>query len=360
MILMPEGKMHMLTPGPVALADPIRLAQSREMIYHRGPEIKALVEGIVAAMKKDFNADHIFLVTGSGTAGLEMGWACLARPTDKALVLTNGTFGDKLAACAKIYCREVQVEKQPLGRGWSLERAKDFIDKSGAQIFGMVYNETSTGVLNDAKEICNYAKSKGMVTILDAVSAWASAPLDIKEFGVDFTATGSQKAIGAAPGMAIVACTDGALKRAEGIPARTFYLDMKKYKKDMDTFQTPTTPAVSVLYSMKAAIDYINERGGFDAHRAKHAKAAGKSREFVESIGYKVFAEPGFYSPSITGFVMDDADGFRKRLREKYNLVTARDFGDLKGKFFRICHLGNFDDAHLDYAFAAIKKELGK
>jgi len=355
-----EGKMHMLTPGPVELADPIRLAQSQPMIYHRGPEIKELIKGIVTAMKKDFNADHVFLVTGSGSAGLEMGWACLTKPTDKALVLTNGTFGDKLAACAKIYCKEVQVETQPLGKGWSLERAKELIDKSGAQIFSMVYNETSTGVLNNAKEICNYAKSKGMVTILDAVSAWASAPLDIKAFGVDFTATGSQKAIGAAPGMAIVACTDEALKRAEEIPARSFYLDMKKFKKNMDTFQTPTTPAVSVLYSMKAAIDYINERGGFDAHREKHVKAAEKARKFVESIGYQVFAEPGFYSPSITGFVMEDADGFRKKLRENHNLVTARDFGELKGKFFRICHLGNFDDAHLDYAFDAIRKELGK
>ncbi|MFA6907813.1 MAG: aminotransferase class V-fold PLP-dependent enzyme [Candidatus Micrarchaeia archaeon] len=357
---MTDGKMHMLTPGPVALVDSIRLAQSREMIYHRGPEMKALVEGIVSAIKKDFNADHVFLVTGSGTAGLEMGWACLTLPSDKALVLANGTFGDKLAACAKIYCPNTQVEKMPLGKGWNLERAKAAIDGSGAQIFGMVYNETSTGVLNDARAICRYAKSKGMVTILDAVSAWASAPLDIKDFGVDFTATGSQKAIGAAPGMAIVACTDEAMKRAEGIPARAFYLDMKKFKKEMDTFQTPTTPAVSVLYSMEAAIEYITERGGFDAHRARHMAAAAKSRKFVEGLGFPVYAEPGFYSPSITGFIMEDADGFRKRLREKYNLVTARDFGDLKGKFFRICHLGNFDDAHLDYAFAAIRKELGK
>jgi aspartate aminotransferase-like enzyme len=357
---MAEEKMHMLTPGPVALVDSIRLAQSREMIYHRGPEMKSLVGFIVDAMKKDFNADHVFLVTGSGTAGLEMGLACLTKPTDKALVLTNGTFGDKLASCAKIYCPNTQVEKVALGKGWSLERAKEHIDKSGAQIFGMVYNETSTGVLNDAAEICKYAKSKGMVTILDAVSAWGSAPLDIKEFGVDFTATGSQKAIGAAPGIAIVAFTDEMMKRAEGIPARTFYLDMKKYKKDMDNNQTPTTPAVSVLYSIKAALEHIEGKGGFGAHRARHARAAEKARAFVKELGFEVFSEPGFYSPSITGFIMEDADGFRKKLREKYNLVTARDFGDLKGRFFRICHLGNFDDAHLDYAFAAIKKELGK
>lgn len=351
--------MKLLTPGPVALAEPIRLSLSQEMIYHRGPEIKALIGNIVPRLKKDFNADHVFLVTGSGTAGIEMGFACLTKPTDKALVLANGIFGDKLASCAKVYC-STQVEKQPLGKGWSLERAKELIDNSGAQIFAMVYNETSTGVLNDARAICKYAKSKGMVTILDAVSAWAAAPLDIKEFGVDFAATGSQKAIGASPGMGIVALTDEAMERAESITARSFYLDMKKYKKDMENSQTPYTPAVSVLFSMKAAMDYIDSKGGFDAHRKRHEAAAEKSRKFVESMGYRVFAEPGFYSPAITGFILENADGIRKQLREEYQLVAARDFGELQGRFFRVCHMGNFDDAHLDYAFDAIRKVLGK
>lgn len=351
--------MHLLTPGPVALADPIRLAQSKEMIYHRGPEIKTLVGGIASAMKKDFNSDHCFLVTGSGTAGLEMGFACLTKPTDKALVLANGTFGDKLASLSKVYC-STQAEKLPLGKGWSLERAKELIDNSGAQAFGMAYNETSTGVLNDAKAICRYAKGKGMVTILDAVSAWGAAPLDIKDFGVDFTATGSQKALGAAPGIAFAAFTDEMMKRAEGITARSFYLDMKKFKKDMDNSQTPTTPAVSVLFSVQAAIEYIEGKGGFEAHRHKHQKAAEKSRQFVKGMGYEVFSEPGFHSPTITGFVLENADAIRKELREKYQLVTARDFGELQGKFFRICHIGNFEDAHLDYAFECIRKVLGK
>ncbi|HIH19319.1 TPA: alanine--glyoxylate aminotransferase family protein [Candidatus Micrarchaeota archaeon] len=351
--------MRLLTPGPVALADPIRLSLSQEMIYHRGPEIKALIGNIVPRLKKDFNADHVFLVTGSGTAGIEMAFACLTKPNDKSLVIANGTFGDKLASCSKVYC-STQVEKQPLGKGWSLERAKDAIDRSGAQIFAMVYNETSTGVLNDARAICSYAKSKGMVTILDAVSGWGAAPLDIKEFRVDFAATGSQKAMGAAPGMGIVAFTEEAMKRAESITARSFYLDMKKYKKDMENSQTPYTPAVSAIFSIKAALDYIDSRGGWEAHRARHGAAAEKSRKFVESMGYKVFAEPGFYSPTITGFILENADEIRKQLREKYQLVTARDFGELQGKFFRICHIGNFEDKDLEYAFDAIRKVLGK
>ncbi|MCX8195456.1 MAG: aminotransferase class V-fold PLP-dependent enzyme, partial [Candidatus Micrarchaeota archaeon] len=258
-------------------------------------------------LRKDFNASDVFLFTGSGTAGLEMAYACLTKQTDKSLVLTNGTFGDKMASLSKIYCN-TQVERLPLGKGWSLERAKKAIDESDAQIFGMVYNETSTGVLNDARSICRYAKSKGMITILDSVSAWAAAPLDIKDFGVDFTATGSQKALGAAPGIAIVATTEEMVQRAESIAPRSFYLDMRKFKKEMGNSQTPTTPAVSVLFSVKAAIELISSRGGFDAHRRKHQEAAEKSRNFVKSIGYSVFAEEGFYSPTITGFILEGAD----------------------------------------------------
>jgi len=131
--------MHLLTPGPVALEESIRMAQSREMIYHRGAEMKKLIESIVVPLRKDFNADHVFLVTGSGTAGIEMAFACLTTQADRALVLSNGTFGEKLAACSKVYC-ETQVEKQPLGKAWTLERAKEMIDASSATVFAMVYN----------------------------------------------------------------------------------------------------------------------------------------------------------------------------------------------------------------------------
>jgi aspartate aminotransferase-like enzyme len=128
----------------------------------------------------------------------------------------------------------------------------------------------------------------------------------------------------------------------------------------MANSQTPTTPAVSILFSIKAALDYIDSKGGLDAHKKRHQQAAEKAREFVKSIGHEIFAEPGFYSPTITGFILPDADAIRKRLREEHQLVTARDFGELQGRFFRICHIGNFTDADLEYGYSAIRKVLGK
>ncbi|MBS3068791.1 alanine--glyoxylate aminotransferase family protein [Candidatus Micrarchaeota archaeon] len=349
----------LLTPGPVAVPQEIRDAQAKEMIYHRGPEMKELLKDVATKLKADFNAENFYIVTGSGTAGIEMCVANCVKPQENVLVLSNGTFGDKLANCAEIYGK-VQKVSQPLGKGWSLERAKEAIDNSNATVLAMVYNETSTGVLNDAKGICNYAKKKGMLTIVDAVSAWAAAPLDCREFGIDAVASGSQKAIGCPPGLSFVAMGNEAVEKAQSHAARTFYLDVRKYKKEMETFQTPTTPAVSLLYAVQAALGVIEKKGGFAAHRKRHEEGAAYSREFVKSLEREVFAQSGFYSPTITGFILENADEVRKTLKEKYGLVTARDFGELRGRFFRVCHIGHFTKEELDVAFGYIREVLGK
>lgn len=349
----------LLTPGPVAVPQAIRDAQAKEMIYHRGLEMKELMGGVATKLKADFASDNFFVVTGSGTAGIEMCVANCVAPSENVLVLSNGTFGDKLASCAQIY-GNVQKVSQPLGKGWNLERAKEAIDNSNATVLAMVYNETSTGVLNDAKGICNYAKKKGMLTIVDAVSAWAAAPLNCREFGIDAVASGSQKAIGCPPGLSFVGMSAEALSKAESHPPRSFYLDARKYKKEMETFQTPTTPAVSLLYAVQEALGLIEKKGGLDAHRKRHEDGAAYSREFVRSLGKEVFAESGFYSPTITGFILENADEIRKQLKEKYDLVTARDFGELRGRFFRVCHIGHFTKEELEIAFGYIREVLSK
>ncbi|VVB58250.1 2-aminoethylphosphonate--pyruvate transaminase [Candidatus Anstonella stagnisolia] len=349
----------LLTPGPVAVPQAIRDAEGKEMIYHRGSEMKELMKDVATKLKADFASDNFFVVTGSGTAGIEMCVANCVKPEEKILVLSNGTFGDKLASCADIY-GSVQKVSQPLGKGWNLERAKEAIDNSGATVLAMVYNETSTGVLNDAKGICKYAKSKGMLTIVDAVSAWAAAPLNCRDFGIDAVATGSQKAIGCPPGLSFVGMSSEAISKAEAGKPRSFYFDVRKYKKEMETFQTPTTPAVSLLYAVQAALELIERKGGLDAHRKRHLEGAAYSREFVKSLGKEVFSENGFYSPTITGFILENADDIRKRLKDKYGLVTARDFGELKGRFFRVCHIGHFTKEELDIAFGYIREVLQK
>jgi aspartate aminotransferase-like enzyme len=349
----------LLTPGPVAVPKRILEAQSREMIYHRGAEVETLMRYIVDNMKPGFGCEDLFLVSGSGTNAIEMCLANCCKKDEKILVLSNGEFGNRLAEAASLYST-VQQEKQPVGKGWDLERAKAAMDSSGAQVFAMVYNETSTGVGNHVGEICKYAKSKGMLTIVDAVSAWGAYEFDMPKMGIDFAATASQKALSCPPGLGFFAAGKEGAERAASMKCPVDILDYKKFKKSMEKYQTPWTPPISTMFAVQESLRMIAEKGGLGAHIKSHEEAATLSREFVvKELGKKVFAEEGFYSNTITGFILENADDYRKKLREKHKLVTARDFGELKGKFFRICHLGHIETDELKLALSYIKDVVG-
>ncbi len=355
-----ENEKILLTPGPVWLHPKIRKAMAKQVIYHRGPEIQELIKGLADYVKKEMNCPHAFILTGSGTIGWEFAFANLCKKEEKMLCLSNGHFGEKLAKAGNYFTGVVE-HRLEANKGWSLERAREKIDEAhDAKIFAMVYNETSTGVTNHAKDIFSYAKSKGMITVCDAISGWGAMELDMGAWGIDVAIAGSQKALGASPGLAIVGISEDAMQRAMGNNSTSYYLDMKMHLENMKKFQTPNTPAVSLMYGLKAAFDLCEERGGMKANIARHERAAKKSRKFVKEMGFEVFAEKGFYSNTITAFLMEDADTLRKRLYDEKGIVTARDFGAYKGKLFRVCHIGNFSSAHLKKAFAGIRECLGK
>ncbi|MFA5106518.1 MAG: alanine--glyoxylate aminotransferase family protein [Candidatus Micrarchaeia archaeon] len=349
----------LLTPGPVKLTEGIRNAQSRDMISHRGKEFQDLYSDIAGRFKKYVNAEDAFIMTGSGSLGIESIVLNSVKPDEKMLVIQNGDFGRRLAVTARIYTN-VQEEVIPLGKGISLENAKALIDNSGAQVFGMVYNETSVGVTNHAKEIFNYAKSKGMFTVMDAVSAWSAMELDMKAFGVDFMATGSQKAIAAPPGLSMVGLSQAAYERYNSKDNKSYYMDFKAWRKFALKSQTPWTPAVSVMYGLQAAFDRLDRDGGIEGNIKRHASMAQYSREWVVKNGYEIFAQPGHYSNTITSFLHPKADEVKSNLKAKYNVEIAGGFGELKGRLLRVCHIGNVSVDELDLAFSAWEKVLAQ
>ncbi len=349
----------LLTPGPVKLTESIRNAQSRDMISHRGKEFQDLYGDLAGRFKKYVNSEDAFIMTGSGSLGIESIILNAVKPDEKLLVIQNGDFGRRLAVTGRVYTN-VQEEVIPLGKGISLEAAKALIDNSGAQAFAMVYNETSVGVTNHAKDIFNYAKSKGMFTIMDAVSAWSAMELDLKAFGVDFMATGSQKAIGAPPGLSMVALSQDAYERYNSKDNKSYYMDFKAWRKFSLKSQTPWRPAVSVMYGLQAAFDRLDRDGGVEANIKRHASMAQYSREWVVKMGYEVFAQPGHYSNTITSFIHPRADEVKSTLKAKYGVEIAGGFAELKGKLLRVCHIGNVSIDELDLAFAAWEKILAQ
>lgn len=345
----------LLTPGPVRLTDEIRKAQSREMITHRGKKFEEVFSDIVGRLKTFLNAEEVYILTGSGTLGVESTIANACKKDELILCLNNGEFAKRFAETARIYSR-VQEEKMEWGKGWNLERAKELIDGSDAQVLGIVHNETSTGVTNHVKDICKHAKKKGMITVVDGISAWPAMEVDMRESGMDFVSIGSQKAVGAPPGLSMVGVSREGIERFLNNDVPGNYCNLKKYKKfSSERSQTPYTPAVSLMYALQEALNIV-EKNGLEATIKRHEDGAKHTRDSLTGLGFELLAEEGFYSNTVTAFHCDRAKEIKNALNERYNIQIAGGQGELKGKILRVAHLGNFRMEDLDSCFSALKE----
>ncbi len=350
----------LLAPGPVPVLKDISEAQCKEMITHRSGDFTKLYSDLVTRLRGYFGAEEAYVLTGSGALGLETLILNLCEKGDKALCLPNGEFGDKQAMTAKVYC-DAQVVRLDDGKGWNLERAKPHIDSSGAKALIMVYNETSTGVRNDIREICGYAKSKGMLTIIDGISAWPGTEFNMKDFHVDAFVTGSQKGIGAPPGMALLGLSAGAVERytkRESIPS--YYCDLRRHRKRyLQDQQTPNTPGITLFWALQKAFDIMDAGGGLPAAVKRHAEAAAHVRKRLGALGFPIIAEAGFESNTVTGFVCKDAGQaktIKAKLASDYQIKIVGARGAFKDNGLRIAHMGNFEMKNLDACLEAIGK----
>ncbi len=352
--------MILLAPGPVPVLEEIRMAQTKEMITHRSREFSALYEDLCTRCAKYFNADEAYVITGSGALGLETLVLNICRKNEKAVCFPNGEFGEKCAETVSCYTN-AEIHKHEGPQGWSIERAKEKIDESGAQVLAMVYNETGYGLKNHIKDICKYAKSKGMLTIIDGISAWPGTELDMREFAIDGFVTGSQKGIGAPPGMALMGLSKQAIDlimKRNDIPA--YYCNLQRHRKRyLKDKQTPNTPAISLFWALQAAFDVLDRKGGVPAAIKRHENAAAHVRKRLSEIGFPIVAEKGFESNTVTGFVCGSAEQaktIRERLEKEFGIKIVGCRGIYKDNGLRIAHMGNFELPWLDACLDGIEK----
>jgi len=351
--------MILLSPGPVKVTEEIRNAQTNEMITHRSRDMSELYGDLVERLKKYYNSEEAYVLTGSGALGLETLISNICKKDEKALCLPNGHFGNKMVLTAELYTNTL-VEKLDGGKGWNLERAKEHIDNSNAQALIMLQNETGYGVKNHIKEICKYAKSKGMFTVIDGISAWPCTELDMKEFGVDGFVSGSQKGIGAPPGMALLGLSSDAVERYLGKDSPGYYFDLKRHKKRYEKDrQTPNTPAVSLFWALQKAFDVMDEKGGVEEAVKRHSEIAGYVRKRLIEIGFGIIAEKGFESNTVTGFICESpeqAKEIKKRLKDEFDVVIVGCRDAFKDNGLRIAHMGNVTMEELDVCLDGIEK----
>ena len=349
----------LLSPGPVRVPEDILLSQAESMITHRSAEFTQLYGEITERLTDYLNSEESYVITGSGTLANETNILNCCKADEKMLCLSNGEFGMRLAEISGIYTN-VEKHSLPAGKGWNLERAKELIDNSDSQVFGMVYNETGYGVMNNAKDIFRYAKKKGMLTIMDSVSAWPAIPYDQKEFEVDFFGSASQKAVGCPPGMGIIGLSKDAIERIESRnDIHSVYSNLQKHRKSwLKNKQTPNTPAVSLFRTLPVAFDIIDAEGGIVAWAEKHRRISEYVRGKITDFGLKLIPEPGFESYSLTAFYLDNAEAVKKKLLNDWKITIVGCKGELNGKGLRIAHMGNFQKEDIDLCLETLQKTI--
>ena len=349
-------------PGPTPLPDEVLKTMSRQMINHRGPEFKKLQDKIIADLKTLFQTKNdVFLLTGSGTGGLEAGVVNTMSPGDKVLSVSIGVFGDRFAAIAKHFGADVIN----LNSEWGKAADPDAIRKAlqaepKIKTVLVTHNETSTGVTNDLKAISAVVKEFDKLLVVDAISSLGSVNLPVDEWNVDIAITGSQKGWMVPPGLAMVSVSQKGWQAHAESKIPSFYWDFGKAKSYLEKGQTPWTPAVSVLFGMEVSLKMMLTEG-LENIFARQAKLGQLTRDGVKSLGLSLFADEKYASNTVTSVAGSnglDTKELVKIMREEYHVVLAGGQQTLGGKIFRIGHLGWVSEEDIKATMAALKKAL--
>ena len=335
------------------------------MINHRGGEFQKMVLEVTDKLKKLFiTKNDVFLLTGSGTGGLEAAVVNSFSPGDKVLAVSIGVFGDRLATIAKTYGADVTVIKSEWGKAADPKAIKAALDKDPAiKAVLMTHNETSTGVTNPLKEIAQTIKPYDKLFVVDGVSSIGSIEFPVDEWGVDVMVTGSQKSWMVPPGMAMVAISEKGWKANASAKIPRFYWDFGKAKKYLEKGgQTPWTPAVSIVFALNVALDMMLKEG-LDNIIARHQKLGKMTREGVKALGLKLFADEAHASNTVTAILGSeglDPKQLNKIMRDEYDIVLSGGQMELEGKIFRIGHLGWVNEKDIKAVLDALKTALPK
>ncbi len=332
-------------PGPTALPPSVREAGGRQMVNHRGDEFRALLHRVEAGMKPYFGTEHeIILLTCAGTGALEAAVVNTLSPGDPVLAVTIGAFGDRFARIAEVYGADVtKVEVE-----WGTAADPVAVGEAAAAIEGLraillTHNETSTGVTNDIPALAAAVRAAApeALILVDAISALGAVPFSMDAWGLDLVVTGSQKAWMSAPGMAFAAVGPRAWTAGETARMPRFYLDLKRHRDAAVNGETPWTPAVAVLYQVDEGLRLMAAEG--DGVFARHAVAAAMTRAGLRALGFELLAADEHASKTVTAaWIPDGLDwkAFNGGLKRR-GLVLAGGQGKLKGKVFRLGHLGS-------------------
>lgn len=352
-------------PGPTQVPPEVMAAQAAPMINHRGPEFSAMMKRVTLRLQYFFQTDMpVLTYAASGTGGQECAVVNIFSPGDHVAAIIIGNFGMRLAQIAEAYGLQVTRIELPWGQAAdpsAIEaRLKEIAPFKGVL---MTHNETSTGVTNDIQALTARVRQLNpeALIVVDAVSSLGCIPLEMDAWDLDVVLTGSQKGWMIPPGMMMIAASPRAWEAHKTAKLPRFYFDWSAARKHLvASWQHPATPTVSLFYALDTALELMLAEGR-QAIFARHASAGHYVRERAQAIGLKLLADPRYASHTVTAILTPegiDTKALLKKLHDEDNIVLAAGQDHMKGKMFRIGHLGYFRHEELVQAMDAIEKRL--
>lgn len=353
---MKSGRHFLQIPGPTNTPDRVLRAMHRAVIDHRGPEFGALGEGILEDLKTIFRTrNRVFIYPASGTGAWEAALVNTLSPGDSVLMYETGQF----ATLWKKMAEKLGFEPIFMQGDW---RGGANAAAIGEQLRGdtdhaikavcVVHNDTSTGITSDIPAVRAAMDEAGHPALLmvDTISSLGSIDFRTDEWGVDVVVAGSQKGLMLPPGLSFNAVGDKAMAVAESGGARRSYWDWHDMTGPNDTGFFPYTPATTLLYGLREAIDMLLEEG-LENVFARHARHAEATRIAVRAWGLDILCrDPALYSNSLTAVVMPDdkgADALRAAVLDGFDMSLGTGLNKVADRVFRIGHLGDFNDLML-------------
>jgi aspartate aminotransferase-like enzyme len=363
----PYLKQYLMTAGPTPLPPAVSQAMAHPMLYHRAPAFVEVYARALERLKSVFQTSNEVLVfAASGTGALESAVANLARPDEPVLVASCGKFGERWAELCDAYgARTVHWETE-WGKKVDPAELDRVLDGTGAEVVFTTFSETSTGVINDIRELTDVAHRHRALIAVDAVSGLGAVPLPQDEWGVDVVVGGSQKALMSPPGLAFASANQVALGRAAAAPGRRFYFDWGRTLSGQlqDPPDSPFTPAVGLVQALEVALALIEDEGlerVFERHRllGRATRSAAKALE-LDLLG----AEDENANVVTAIKLPEGIDGAKvpKLMRDRFGVTIAGGQARLKGKIARIAHCGYFGAFDIVVTIAAFEmtlRELG-
>jgi aspartate aminotransferase-like enzyme len=352
-----------MAPGPTPVPPEVLLAQGSPLVYHRGPGYGQLLREVTESLQELLRTtSDVLVLTSSGTGGLESAVANLCSPGDRVVVPVAGYFGERFAKIAVAFGMDVRRIDYEWGRAVRPEDVAAALEEAPAKAVLMQHSETSTGVLNDIEAVSAVAREAGVLFVVDVVSSLGAVPYDGDAWGVDVAIGGSQKALSAAPGIAFVSVSQKAWEATGTATSPRFYFDWSLAKDAYDGKEpeNPFTPAISTMQGLRAALRlYFDE--GQEAVLERHQLLSEATKAGVRALGLELFGEGLERAWAVTAVKAPegiDGDEIVARVRADHRIVLAPGQGPLKGKVFRIGHLGQYDRLDIVRGLSALEMTL--